>query len=253
MHERAISRSLSLCKCSKLHPGCCRACLLRPARVSSPAARPLGALAAPKPVVPIRPSRPHSGAPTPTPVGGSRCHGCMWPRRTTRGRTQPSGASANCRVLRATLTRARRLLIDTFAAGLVAFVLSMQWRWYISVKRDVKMIKANRLAGVLDRAVLREVDIADFALLGRDKKPEAPKARARSGVARRSRAAQAQHGARPSRGVGGACAHLGCATRRARLPACGSAPARVAQSRCASRRVAAASGRVAWPARAQQP
>jgi hypothetical protein len=88
------------------------------------------------------------------------------------------------------LTRAaRRLLIDTFAAGLVAFILAMQWKWYISVKRDVKLIKANLLAGVLDRAVLREVDIADFAFLGRDKKPEAPKARARRGASRRARVA----------------------------------------------------------------
>jgi hypothetical protein len=67
--------------------------------------------------------------------------------------------------------------VDTFAAGLVAFILAIQWRWYISVRRDVKLIKKNMLAGVLDRAVLREVDIADFALLGRDKKPESPKAR----------------------------------------------------------------------------
>jgi hypothetical protein len=84
---------------------------------------------------------------------------------------QPAGRPAD-------RARACRLLVDTFAAGLVAFVLSMQWRWYIAVKRDVKLIKKNLLAGVLDRAVLREVDIADFALLGRDKKPESPKARA---------------------------------------------------------------------------
>lgn len=68
-----------------------------------------------------------------------------------------------------------RLLVDTFAAGLVAFLLAIQWRWYISARRDVKMLKKHLLLGVLDRAVLREVDIAEFALLGRDKKPEAPK------------------------------------------------------------------------------
>ena len=70
------------------------------------------------------------------------------------------------------------LLVDTFAAGLVAFLLAIQWRYYISSKRDVKLIKKNLLLGVLDRAVLREVDIAEFALLGREKKPEAPKVRA---------------------------------------------------------------------------
>jgi hypothetical protein len=68
-----------------------------------------------------------------------------------------------------------RLLVDTFAAGLVAFLLAIQWRWYISARRDVKVLKKHQLLGVLDRAVLREVDIAEFALLGRDKKPEAPK------------------------------------------------------------------------------
>ena len=71
--------------------------------------------------------------------------------------------------------RACRLLVDTFAAGLVAFLLAIQWRWYISARRDVKVLKKHHLLGVLDRAVLREVDIAEFALLGRDKKPEAPK------------------------------------------------------------------------------
>ena len=70
-----------------------------------------------------------------------------------------------------------RLLVDTFAAGLVSFLLALQWRWYISVRRDVKLCKKNLLLGVLDRAVLREVDISEFALLGRDKKPEAPKVR----------------------------------------------------------------------------
>jgi len=69
------------------------------------------------------------------------------------------------------------LLIDTFAAGLTAFLLAIQWRWYISARRDVKLLKKNRLLGVLDRAVLREVDISDFALLGREKKPEQPKVR----------------------------------------------------------------------------
>lgn len=91
----------------------------------------------------------------------------------------------------------RRLLIDTFAAGLVAFILALQWRFYISVKRDVKLIKANLLAGVLDRAVLREVDIADFAVLGRDKKPEAPKARARGGLRGAVRARASTLGASP--------------------------------------------------------
>ena len=100
--------------------------------------------------------------------------------------------------LRGADARCLRLLIDTFAAGLVAFILAIQWKWYISVKRDVKLIKANLLAGVLDRAVLREVDIADFAILGRDKKPEAPKARARRGASRRAR--QATRGSmRPAR------------------------------------------------------
>ena len=80
-----------------------------------------------------------------------------------------------------------RLLVDTFAAGLVSFLLALQWRWYISVRRDVKLCKKNLLLGVLDRAVLREVDISEFALLGRDKKPEAPKvcaARGRSACKR---------------------------------------------------------------------
>lgn len=81
--------------------------------------------------------------------------------------------------------------MDTFAAGLVAFVLAMQWRWYISVRRDVKLIKKSALVGIIEKAVPREVDLAPFALLGRDRKPESPKvspspfrppgARARSG------------------------------------------------------------------------
>jgi hypothetical protein len=76
--------------------------------------------------------------------------------------------------------RLPRLLIDTFAAGLTAFLLALQWRWYISVRRDVKLVKKNLLLGVLDRAVLREVDISEFAQLGREKKPEQPKVRQRS-------------------------------------------------------------------------
>ena len=65
--------------------------------------------------------------------------------------------------------------MDTFAAALVAFVLAMQWRWYISVRRDVKLIKKSALVGILEKAVPREVDLAPFALLGRDRKPESPK------------------------------------------------------------------------------
>ena len=148
------------------------------------------------------------------------------------------------------LTRARRLLIDTFAAGLVAFVLSMQWRWYISVKRDVKMIKANRLAGVLDRAVLREVDIADFALLGRDKKPEAPKARARSGQWRCARAPRAQQaGSLVPRRWGRMCpSQLRLVPRpakRLRLSAGSSSTAvlRLAQRRCGGRAACVARAR----------
>ena len=72
--------------------------------------------------------------------------------------------------------RLRRLLVDTFSAGLVAFILAMQWRWYINVRKDVKLMKRNLLTGIIDRAHLDEVDIGDFTVLGKNKKPEAPKA-----------------------------------------------------------------------------
>lgn len=65
--------------------------------------------------------------------------------------------------------------MDTFACGIVALILAVQWKWYINVRRDVKLLKKNLITGVIDRAHMDEVDIGDFSILGQNKKPEPPK------------------------------------------------------------------------------
>lgn len=65
--------------------------------------------------------------------------------------------------------------MDTFACGIVALILAIQWKWYINVRRDVKLLKKNLITGIIDRAHMDEVDIGDFSVLGQSKKPEAPK------------------------------------------------------------------------------
>lgn len=65
--------------------------------------------------------------------------------------------------------------MDTLACGIVALILAVQWKWYINIRRDVKLVKKNLITGIIDRAHMDEVDIGDFSVLGQNKKPEAPK------------------------------------------------------------------------------
>lgn len=75
--------------------------------------------------------------------------------------------------------------VDTCAAALLALLLAVQWRWYYAAAlaaatggpRGAPRLRSGRLVGIIDRAPLAHADLTSFARLGRERRPEAPKAR----------------------------------------------------------------------------